>query len=73
MELEFLGIGGFGGSWAHLGVKKSIFVDFLGKNGNFVNFQTATTGSNLGLLTIRFRVQWAWNLNFCAQDVSGGL
>ena len=63
----------FGRFGAHLGVKKSIFVNFLGKNCHFGNFPKAATGFNFGLLTIRFRVQLSWNLNFCAQEVSEAL
>ena len=53
--------------------KKSNFVNFLGKNCHFGNFPKAATGFNFGLLTIRFRVQLSWNLNFWAQEVSEAL
>ena len=73
MELWFWRKRHFGMFWAHLGVQTSKKVDFWGKNGHFDHFPEATTGFNLGLLTIRFRVLGAWNLDLYAQDVSGDI
>ena len=53
------------------------FWAFLSQNfafsKNSVNFQTATTGFNLDILTIRFRVHGAQDWGSFMQNVSGGL
>ena len=73
MELGFWRKRHFGMFWAHLGVQTSKKVDFWEKNGHFDHFPEATTGFNLGLLTFRFCVLGAWNLDLWAHDVSGGI
>ena len=58
--------------WEALGTFRGSKVQkrgFFGKKWPFWNFQTAATCFNLGLLTIRFCMLGAWNLDFRVQDV----